>query len=82
MDAAVEIFARHGIPASTVEEIARAAEVPASSFFECFKDKDEIVGVVVFAIAAQWPARSTKPCARSRTPPSGRASRRGSSSSR
>jgi AcrR family transcriptional regulator len=51
MDAAVEVFARHGIEAASVNEIAQAADVANGTFYNHFKDKDEIVGVVAFAIA-------------------------------
>jgi AcrR family transcriptional regulator len=51
MDAAVEVFARHGIEAASVNEIAQAADVANGTFYNHFKDKDEIAGVVAFAIA-------------------------------
>lgn len=51
MDAAVEVFARQGIEAASVNEIAQAADVANGTFYNHFKDKDEIVGVVAFAIA-------------------------------
>lgn len=53
MDAAVEVFARHGIEAASVNEIAAAAEVANGTFYNHFGDKDEIVGVVAFAIAGE-----------------------------
>ncbi len=51
MDAAVQVFARQGIEAASVSEIAQAADVSNGTFYNHFKDKDEIVGVVAFAIA-------------------------------
>jgi AcrR family transcriptional regulator len=51
MDAAVEVFARQGIGGASVSEIAQAAEVANGTFYHHFRDKDEIVGVVAFAMA-------------------------------
>lgn len=51
MDAAVGVFARKGIEAASVNEIAQAADVANGTFYNHFKDKDEIVGVVAFSIA-------------------------------
>jgi AcrR family transcriptional regulator len=51
MDAAVGVFARQGIEAASVNEIAQAADVANGTFYNHFKDKDEIVAVVAFAIA-------------------------------
>jgi AcrR family transcriptional regulator len=51
MDAAVEVFARRGIDAASVNEIAQAADVANGTFYNHFKHKDEIVGVVAFRIA-------------------------------
>lgn len=53
MDAAVGVFARQGIEAASVNEIAQAAGVANGTFYNHFKDKDEIVGVVAFAIAGE-----------------------------
>lgn len=53
MDAAVEVFARQGIEAASVNEIAAAAEVANGTFYNHFGDKDEIVAVVAFAIAGE-----------------------------
>lgn len=53
MDAAVEIFARQGIEAASVNAIAQAAEVANGTFYNHFGDKDEIAGVVAFAIAGE-----------------------------
>jgi AcrR family transcriptional regulator len=51
MDAAVGVFARQGIEAASVSEIAQAADVANGTFYNHFRDKDEIVGAVAFAIA-------------------------------
>jgi AcrR family transcriptional regulator len=51
MDAAVGVLARHGIEAASVSEIAQAADVANGTFYNHFRDKDEIVGAVAFAIA-------------------------------
>ena len=51
MDAAVAVFARQGIEAASVNGIAQAADVANGTFYNHFKDKDEIVGTVAFALA-------------------------------
>lgn len=51
MDAAAEVFAREGIEAASVNAIAHAADVSNGTFYNHFRDKDEIVGVVAFGIA-------------------------------
>lgn len=51
MDAAVEVFARQGIEAASVNEIAQVADVANGTFYNHFKDKADVVGVVAFAIA-------------------------------
>ena len=51
MDAAAEAFARHGVEAASVNEIAQAADVSNGTFYNYFRDKDEIADVVAFAIA-------------------------------
>jgi AcrR family transcriptional regulator len=57
MDAAAEAFARHGFEAASVNEIAHAAEVSNGTFYNHFRDKDEIADVVAFAIAAEFARR-------------------------
>jgi AcrR family transcriptional regulator len=57
MDAAAEAFARHGIEAASVNEIAHAAEVSNGTFYNHFRDKDEIADAVAFAIAADFARR-------------------------
>ncbi len=57
MDAAVGVFAREGIEAASVNEIAQAADVANGTFYNHFKDKDEIVGSVAFAMARDVAAR-------------------------
>jgi AcrR family transcriptional regulator len=51
MDAAVNVFARIGFEAASVNEIAQAADVANGTFYLHFKDKDEIVSVVAYRIA-------------------------------
>jgi len=51
MDAAVGVFARVGVEAASVNEIAQAADVANGTFYLHFKDKDEIVSVVAYRIA-------------------------------
>jgi AcrR family transcriptional regulator len=53
MDAAADAFARHGIEAASVNAIAQAAEVSNGTFYNHFRDKDEIAAVVVFGIARE-----------------------------
>jgi len=53
MDAAAEAFARHGVEAASVNEIAHAAEVSNGTFYNYFRDKDEIADVVGLAIATE-----------------------------
>ena len=51
MDAAVEVFARDGFEAGSVNEIARLADVANGTFYVHFKDKDAIAADVAFRIA-------------------------------
>jgi AcrR family transcriptional regulator len=51
MDAAVGVFAREGIEGASVNAIAQAADVANGTFYNHFKDKNEIVGTVAFAMA-------------------------------
>lgn len=51
MDAAVQLFARQGFEAASVNEIARLAEVANGTFYVHFRDKDEIAAAVALAIA-------------------------------
>jgi len=53
MDAAIAVFARHGIEAASVNEIARAAGVANGTFYVHFRDKDEMASVVSIALAAE-----------------------------
>ena len=52
MDAAVNVFARDGFEAASVNEIARTAKLANGTFYVYFKDKDEIAEVVATRIAA------------------------------
>jgi AcrR family transcriptional regulator len=51
MDAAVELFARDGFEAASVNEIARRADVANGTFYVHFRDKNEIASQVALAIA-------------------------------
>ena len=51
MDAAVQLFARDGFEAASVNEIARVADVANGTFYVHFRDKDEIAAAVAFGIA-------------------------------
>ena len=51
MDAAVEVFARDGFEAASVNEIARRADVVNGTFYVHFKDKDAIAVEVAFKVA-------------------------------
>ena len=57
MDAAVEAFAREGIDAVSVNAIAQSADVSNGTFYNHFRDKDEIVGAVAFGIARELARR-------------------------
>jgi AcrR family transcriptional regulator len=57
MDAAAEAFARRGIEAASVNEIAHTAEVSNGTFYNHFRDKDEIADAVAFAIASDFARR-------------------------
>jgi len=52
MDAAVEVFARDGLEAASVNEIARLAEVANGTFYVHFKDKDAVVAEVAYRIGS------------------------------
>lgn len=57
MDAAVEVIARRGVKRASANEIAQAAEVSNGSFYNHFRDKDDIVKAVAFRIAGDVVAR-------------------------
>jgi len=50
MDAAVQLFARDGFEAASVNEIARVAGVVNGTFYAHFRDKDEIAAAVALGI--------------------------------
>ena len=50
MDAAAEAFARKGIEAASINSIAQAADVSNGTFYNHFRDKDELVAAVAFGI--------------------------------
>jgi AcrR family transcriptional regulator len=52
MDAAVSLFARNGFEATSVNEIARAADVANGTFYLHFKDKDALVAALTLRMAA------------------------------
>lgn len=47
MDAASELFARQGVAATTVEMILLAARVSRATFYQHFKDKQELVAALM-----------------------------------
>ena len=49
-DAAIELFASHGYDATTVEQIAKRAEIGTTTFFTYFRSKDE----VILSDQSQW----------------------------
>lgn len=51
MDAAIAVFARAGIEAASVNEIAAEADVANGTFYNHFRDKDELVAAVALAMA-------------------------------
>lgn len=51
MDAAVGVFARRGIERASANEIAHAADVANGTFYNHFRDKDDIVAAVAYRIA-------------------------------
>lgn len=57
MDAAVQVLARDGFEAASVNGIAAEAEVANGTFYLHFRDKEEIAGTVAFGIAADVAAR-------------------------
>lgn len=52
MDAAVEVFARDGFEAASVNEIARIADVANGTFYVHFKDKEAVAVEVAARIAS------------------------------
>ena len=52
MDAAVSLFARNGYEATSVNEIARSADVANGTFYLHFKDKDALVTALTLRLAA------------------------------
>ncbi len=53
MDAGIAVFARNGIEAASVNEIARAAGVANGTFYVHFRDKDDMASVVSLAMATE-----------------------------
>lgn len=49
MDAACDLFHRHGIESTTLAHIAKAADVPLGNVYYYFKAKDDIVRAVIDA---------------------------------
>lgn len=52
MDAAVTVFARRGVEAAPISEIAATARVSNGTFYYHFKDKAELIDAVGHAVAA------------------------------
>ncbi len=53
MDAAVDVFAREGFQAASVNEIARLADVANGTFYVHFRDKDAIAAEVAYGITRE-----------------------------
>ena len=53
MDAAVGLFARDGFEATSVNEIAKVAEVANGTFYVHFREKDEIAAAVALTMAQE-----------------------------
>lgn len=57
MDAAAEAFANTGVEAASINAIAHAANVSNGTFYNHFRDKDEILAEVAFGIARDFAER-------------------------
>lgn len=53
IDAALAVFARDGLEAASVNEIAREADMANGTFYLHFKDKEELTSVVALSVAAE-----------------------------
>jgi AcrR family transcriptional regulator len=53
IDAALAVFARDGLEAASVHDIARHAGMANGTFYLHFKDKDELTSVVILLVAAE-----------------------------
>jgi len=53
IDAALAVFARQGLEAASINEIAREADMANGTFYLHFKDKDELTSVVALSVAAE-----------------------------
>jgi AcrR family transcriptional regulator len=51
LEAAVTVFARDGFEQTSVNEISRAADLTKGAFYQHFRDKDEVAGIVALKIA-------------------------------
>ncbi|WP_445948188.1 TetR/AcrR family transcriptional regulator [Sphingorhabdus sp.] len=51
IDAALAVFARQGLEAASINEIAREADMANGTFYLHFKDKDELTSVVALSVA-------------------------------
>lgn len=54
LDAALSLFSRYGLHGTTVEEIARTAEVSKTNLFYYFASKDEVYVGVLSRLLDQW----------------------------
>lgn len=54
LDAALSLFSRYGLHGTTVEEIARTAEVSKTNLFYYFATKDEVYVGVLSRLLDQW----------------------------
>jgi AcrR family transcriptional regulator len=53
IDAALAVFARQGLEAASINEIAREADMANGTFYLHFKDKDELTSVGALSVAAE-----------------------------
>jgi len=56
VSSAAELIHRQGVEATTLAEIAQAAEVPPGNVYYYFKTRDELVGAVIDSLAEQFQA--------------------------
>jgi AcrR family transcriptional regulator len=53
IDAALAVYAREGLEAASINEIAREAGMANGTFYLHFKDKEELISVVAFAVSGE-----------------------------
>jgi AcrR family transcriptional regulator len=53
IDAALVVFARQGLDAASINEIAREADMANGTFYLHFKDKEELTSIVALSVVAE-----------------------------